>query len=115
MIEGLIVIALIVGVMIFMIVKGASNSMELVKYGVDIKGTVTNKKTIAGGYHTTPRDYLTYQYTVNGQVYSHTSDVGPDVLKRFNVGDAFDVTYSSRKPSVSDYTERVDRMRKVKG
>lgn len=110
----LLVIGLIVGVMIFMIVKGGSDSMELMKYGVDTKGTVMDKKSIAGGYHSTPRDWLTYQYTVNGQVYSHTSDVGPDVLKRFNVGDAFDVTYSSRKPSVSAPKERIDRFRKLK-
>lgn len=113
MIELLLVLALVIGGLVFVVVKRGMEMTELAAHGVDVKGTVIDKRSIPAARSSTRKQKLVYAYTdTQGATHQHTSVVTYDTYDRYQVGDPIDIVYSSKRPAVSAMKEMIDFARK---
>lgn len=113
MIEFLIVVLLVIGGLIFIVVKRGAEMTEIAAHGVDVKGVVVEKRSVPGARNSSRQQKLVYAYTdAQGATHQHTSVVTYDTYDRYQVGDQIDIVYSSKRPQVSAMKEMVEFARK---
>lgn len=114
LIIGLLTPVLIVGAIIFLVVRRGLQIKELCEHGVETTGVVHGKRTVMPSNTGARQKKLEYRYTDSaGATHHHTSVVSIDVYDRYDEGSPIEIVYSSKRPEISSPRYLVDQARQA--
>lgn len=113
---ALLVPVLILGGIVFLLLKRGLQMKALCEDGVEVMGQVVEKRSVRSSNSSSRRQKLVYRYTDStGTAHEHASLVPGDEYMRHNEGDEITVVYSAKTPSVSAPKYLVDQARTALG
>jgi hypothetical protein len=114
-ITALLVPVLILGAIVFVIGRRVMQFKELSEHGIDTDAIILEKRSVRPGSSGGWKKKIVYRYQdSSGGSHEATTIVSDQIYDRYAEGEAFPVTYSARKPSVSGPRYLVDEARKLK-
>jgi hypothetical protein len=112
LIIGLLAPVLILGAIVYFVVRRGLQFKELCEHGVDAQAVVEQKRSLAGHGSSSRQKKIVYRYTDSqGQSHVHTSVVTTNVYDVHDEGGPFAIVYSSKRPEVSAPKYLVDQAR----
>ena len=111
---SLLMPVIILGAVMFVMVRRALQFKALSEHGIDTDAVIIEKRTVRPSSSGSWKKKIVYRYQDgSGSSHEFTAVVSDEVYERYAEGDAFPVTYSSQKPSVSGPRYLVDQARQA--
>ena len=105
----------ILATVVFVMARRALQFKELSEHGIDTDAVIIEKRTVRPSNSGSWKKKIVYRYQDGGGAsHEHTTVVSDEVYGRYAEGEAFPITYSAKKPSVSGPRYLVDEARKLK-